>query len=137
MKFILYLKEGVYVNKPRTIQELKENIRAEIRRLQPDAVERACICEQETSQKVVWCRQIRWMRRPNKFCIFLNYSFTENFSQEVHPVRTIPPDYLRPVKNFQALPYAGPRWFFHWNRKPNEFHLLLDIIRSHFNLYNL
>ncbi|KOC71318.1 hypothetical protein WH47_00075 [Habropoda laboriosa] len=45
----------VYVNKRRTIEELKENIRAEIRRLGPEtlrtvmqnAVERACICEQE------------------------------------------------------------------------------------------
>lgn len=50
-----YVKERVYINKPRTIQELKENIRAEIRRLGPEtlrtvmenAVERACICEQE------------------------------------------------------------------------------------------
>ncbi|KOC63621.1 hypothetical protein WH47_02948, partial [Habropoda laboriosa] len=50
-----YLKERVYANKPRTIQELKENIRAEIRRLGSEtlrtvmgnAVERACICEQE------------------------------------------------------------------------------------------
>ncbi|KOC71363.1 hypothetical protein WH47_05245, partial [Habropoda laboriosa] len=50
-----YLKERVCVNKPRTIQELKENIRAEIRRLGPktlravmeNAVERACTCEQE------------------------------------------------------------------------------------------
>ncbi|KOC63049.1 hypothetical protein WH47_04903 [Habropoda laboriosa] len=50
-----YLKEQVYVNKPRTIQELKENIRAEIRRLGletlrtvvENAAERACICEQE------------------------------------------------------------------------------------------
>ncbi|KOC66185.1 hypothetical protein WH47_07254 [Habropoda laboriosa] len=49
-----YLKERVYVNKPRTIEELK-NIRAEIRRSGPEtlrtvmenAVERACICEQE------------------------------------------------------------------------------------------
>ena len=45
----------VYVHKPRTIQELKENIRAEIWRLGSEvlctvtenAVERDCICEQE------------------------------------------------------------------------------------------
>ncbi|KOC66892.1 hypothetical protein WH47_11956 [Habropoda laboriosa] len=49
------LESWVYVNKRRTIEELKENIRAEIRRLGPEtlrtvmenAVERACICEQE------------------------------------------------------------------------------------------
>jgi predicted transcriptional regulator len=50
-----YLKERVYVNKPQTIQELKENIQAETRHLRPEtlctvmenAVEKACICEQE------------------------------------------------------------------------------------------
>jgi hypothetical protein len=50
-----YLKEQVYVNNPRTIQELRGSIRAETRRLRPEtlrtimenAVERACICEQE------------------------------------------------------------------------------------------
>lgn len=48
-----FLKERVYVNKPRNIQALKENIRAEIRGLQPatltkvleHAVERARLCE--------------------------------------------------------------------------------------------
>ena len=48
-----YLKERV--NKPRIIQELKENIRVEIRRLEPEtlrtvmenAVKRILICEQE------------------------------------------------------------------------------------------
>ncbi|KOC67384.1 hypothetical protein WH47_09301, partial [Habropoda laboriosa] len=33
-----YSKERVYVNKPRTIEELKENIRAEIRRLGPETL---------------------------------------------------------------------------------------------------
>ncbi|KOC69125.1 hypothetical protein WH47_07576, partial [Habropoda laboriosa] len=33
-----YLKERVYVNKPRTVEELKENIRAEIRRLGPETL---------------------------------------------------------------------------------------------------
>jgi hypothetical protein len=33
-----YLKERVYVNKPRTIQELKENIRTETRRLRPETL---------------------------------------------------------------------------------------------------
>ncbi|KOC70974.1 hypothetical protein WH47_04960, partial [Habropoda laboriosa] len=46
-----YLRERVYVNKPRTIEELKENIRAEIRRctVMENAVERACICEHENA----------------------------------------------------------------------------------------
>jgi len=33
-----YLKERVYVNKPRTFQQLKENIRVEIRTLGPDTL---------------------------------------------------------------------------------------------------
>jgi hypothetical protein len=48
-----YLKEQMYVNKPRTLEQLKENIRAEIRVLEPEtltnimnnAIERARICE--------------------------------------------------------------------------------------------
>lgn len=50
-----YLKEKVYINKPRTLAQLKENIRAEIRALQPDtltrvmenAIKRAQLCEAE------------------------------------------------------------------------------------------
>ena len=50
-----YLKERVYVNKPQTIQQLKDNIRAEIRALQPEtltavmenSVEKAHLCEAE------------------------------------------------------------------------------------------
>jgi hypothetical protein len=33
-----YLKEWVYVNKPRTLEQLKENIRAEIRALEPQTL---------------------------------------------------------------------------------------------------
>ncbi|KOC62997.1 hypothetical protein WH47_02446, partial [Habropoda laboriosa] len=33
-----YLKDKVYLNKPRTIEQLKENIRAEIRELMPDTL---------------------------------------------------------------------------------------------------
>lgn len=48
-----YLKERVYVNKPATIEQLKDNIRAEIRELQPailrkvmdNALKRATLCE--------------------------------------------------------------------------------------------
>jgi len=50
-----YLKDRVYVNKPKTLQQLKENIRAEIRALGPDiltrvmenVLERAKLCEAE------------------------------------------------------------------------------------------
>ena len=50
-----YLKERVYVNNPRTIQELKNNIRHEIRELEPvilrsvmkSAITRAHLCEAE------------------------------------------------------------------------------------------
>lgn len=50
-----YLKGLVYVNKPQTIQQLKQNIYAEIRNLQPEtlrsvmenALQRANICQQE------------------------------------------------------------------------------------------
>ena len=50
-----YLKGLVYVNKPQTIQQLKQNIHAEIRNLEPEtlrsvmenALERANICQQE------------------------------------------------------------------------------------------
>ena len=50
-----YLKERVYVNKPRTIPELKDNIRREIQELEPvilrkvmeNALTRARICEAE------------------------------------------------------------------------------------------
>ena len=44
-------KNGFTVNKPRTIQELKENVRTEIclypETIIENAVERVCICEQE------------------------------------------------------------------------------------------
>ena len=50
-----YLKDKVYANKPRTIQELKANIRQEILSLQPqmlrsvmeNSLERARVCEAE------------------------------------------------------------------------------------------
>ncbi|KOC59803.1 hypothetical protein WH47_10771 [Habropoda laboriosa] len=50
-----YLKDKVYVNKPRTIEQLKENIRAEIRELMPDTLtkvmanvlKRAQLCDTE------------------------------------------------------------------------------------------
>ena len=50
-----YLKERVYVNNPQTIAELKENILAEVRQIEPDvlnsvmenALQRAIICKQE------------------------------------------------------------------------------------------
>ena len=55
-----YLKERVYVNKPQTLQELKENIRNEIRELNRNpeilqsvmnnVLERAQICEAENGQ---------------------------------------------------------------------------------------
>ncbi len=53
-----YLKERVYINKPHTIQQLKDNICAEIRGLQPEllsavmenAVERARLCEAENGE---------------------------------------------------------------------------------------
>ena len=50
-----YLKEKVYVNKPRTIQQLKANIQEEIHSIQPqmlrtvmeNALQRALVCEAE------------------------------------------------------------------------------------------
>ena len=50
-----YLKDKVYANKPRTIQELKANIRQEILSIQPqmlrsvmeNSLERARLCEAE------------------------------------------------------------------------------------------
>jgi hypothetical protein len=47
------MKERLYVNKPRTLEQLKENIRAEIRALElqiltnvmNNAIERARLCE--------------------------------------------------------------------------------------------
>jgi len=50
----------VYINKPHTIQQLKDNICAEIRGLQPEllsavmenAVERACLCEAENGGQI-------------------------------------------------------------------------------------
>lgn len=50
-----YLKNRVYINKPKTIQDLKDNIKAEIQTLRPEtlrtvmesALKRACICEQQ------------------------------------------------------------------------------------------
>ena len=42
-----YLKDKVYVNKPRTIQELKSNIRQEILSVPPQMLKRAQVCEAE------------------------------------------------------------------------------------------
>ena len=55
-----YLKEKVYVNKPQTLQQLKNNIRAEIRALEPEtlrgvmenALERARSCEAENGRRL-------------------------------------------------------------------------------------
>ena len=61
-----YLKDKVYVNKPRTIQELKANIRQEILSLQPpmlrivmeNSLERARLCEAENGgylRDIIFC----------------------------------------------------------------------------------
>lgn len=50
-----YLKDRVYINKPKIIHDLKDNIQVEIRKLRPEilrttmesALKRACICEQQ------------------------------------------------------------------------------------------